>query len=87
MKKLIIGTIAVAGYIALCRISRGYWNLSGDAIVIIMAAAVCLLLRKALDDDQKGEMNGQAGQADEPLCIRVAKVSGGIERGGGERIG
>lgn len=87
MKKLIIGTIAAAGYIALCRITRGYWALAGDAIVIIMAAAVCLLLRKALDDDRKGEMNGQAGQTDEPLCIRVAKVSGGIERGDGERIG
>ena len=87
MKKLIIGTIAAVSYIALCRISRGYWALAGDAIVIIMAAAACMLLRKALDDDRKGEMNGQAGQADEPLCVRVAKVSGGIERGDGERIG
>ena len=34
MKKLIIGTIAAAGYIALCRITRGYWNLSGTGIMI-----------------------------------------------------
>lgn len=82
-KKIIIGAAIAAGYILLCRFSRGYWNLSGDAVVIIMAAAACLLLRKALGDDQEE----RDGQADEPLYVRVAKVSGGIERRDGERIG
>lgn len=60
MKKLLISAALAAGYIALCRITRGYWALTGDAIVIIMAAATCLLLRKALDDDRE-ERDEQAG--------------------------
>ena len=79
MKKIIAGAAIAAGYILFCRITRGYWNLSGDAVVIIMAAAACLLLRKALGDDQ-GKIDST-----EPLYIRTARSSGGIEKG--EKIG
>ena len=79
MKKIIIGAAIAASYILLCRITRGYWNLSGDAVVIIMAAAARLLLRKALGDDQ------DKIDSAEPLYIRTARSSGGIEKG--EKIG
>lgn len=82
MKKAIIGAIAAVSYIFFCRFIRGYWNLSGDTVVIIMAAICYLCLAKGLQDDRNGEIDGQA---DEPLYIRAAKVSGGIS--GGKRIG
>lgn len=78
-KRIIIGVAIAASYILLCRFTRGYWNLSGDAVVIIMAAAACLLLRKALGDDQ------DKIDRTEPLYIRTARSSGGIEKG--EKIG
>ena len=82
MKKIITSAAIAASYILLCRFTRGYWNLSGDAVVIIMAAISYLCIKKGLKDDRKGEIDGQA---DEPLYVRVAKISGGIF--GGKRIG
>lgn len=81
-KRIIMGAAIAASYILLCRFTRGYWNLSGDTVVIIMAAISYLCIKKGLQDDRKGEIDGQA---DEPLYIRAAKVSGGIS--GGKRIG
>lgn len=74
MKKYIIAAIVVAGYIALCRLSRGYWNISGDLIVIAMAAVAWAVLRVGLKRDHSAE------EADEPTPIRIAKASGGIVR-------
>lgn len=74
MKKYIIAAIVAAGYIALCRLSRGYWNISGDVIVIVMAAISWAVLRVGLKRDHSAE------EADEPTPIRVAKASGGISR-------
>jgi hypothetical protein len=74
MKKYIIAAIVAAGYIALCRLSRGYWNISGDLIVIVMAAVAWAVLRVGLKRDHSAE------EADEPTPIRIAKASGGISR-------
>lgn len=74
MKKYIIAAIVAAGYIALCRLARGYWNLGGDAIVITMAAVAWAVLRVGLKRD------AGAREVDEPTPIRVAKASGGISR-------
>lgn len=74
MKKYIIAAIVAAGYIALCRLSRGYWNISGDLIIIAMAAVAWAVLRVGLKRDHSAE------EADEPTPIRVAKASGGIFR-------
>ena len=74
MKKYIIAAIVAAGYITLCRLSRGYWNISGDVIVIAMAAVAWAVLRVGLKRDHSAE------EADEPTSIRVAKASGGISR-------
>ena len=74
MKKYIIAAIVAAGYITLCRLSRGYWNISGDVIVIAMAAIAWAVLRVGLKRDHSAE------EADEPTPIRVAKASGGISR-------
>lgn len=74
MKKYVIAAIVAAGYITLCRLSRGYWNISGDVIVIAMAAVAWAVLRVGLKRDHSAE------EADEPTPIRVAKASGGIVR-------
>ena len=74
MKKYIIAAIVAAGYIILCRLSRGYWNISGDVIVIAMAAVAWAVLRVGLKRDHSAE------EADEPTPIRIAKASGGIVR-------
>ena len=74
MKKCIIAAIVAAGYITLCRLSRGYWNISGDVIVIAMAAIAWAVLRAGLKRDAYVE------EADEPTPIRIAKASGGIVR-------
>lgn len=74
MKKYIAVAAIAAGYIILCRLTRGYWNLGGDAIVIAMAAIVWAALRAGLKRDAGVE------EADEPTPIRIAKASGGIVR-------
>ena len=74
MKKYIIAAAIAAGYIILCRLSRGYWNLGGDAIVIAMAAVAWAVLRTGLKRDHSAE------EADEPTPIRIAKATGGISR-------
>ena len=74
MKKYIIAATIAAGYVILCRIARGYWALAGDAIVIIMAAAVWAVLKTGLRRDAYVE------EADEPTPIRIAKATGGIVR-------
>ena len=74
MKKYIIAAAIAAGYITLCRLSRGYWNISGDLIVIAMAAVAWAVLRVGLKRDHSAE------EADEPTPIRIAKASGGIVR-------
>ena len=74
MKKYIIAAIVAASYITLCRMSRGYWNISGDLIVIAMAAVAWAVLRVGLKRDHSAE------EADEPTPIRIAKASGGIVR-------
>ena len=81
-RRIIIGAIAAVSYIFFCRFIRGYWALTGDIVVIIMAIISYLCIKKGLKDDRKGEIDGQA---DEPLYVRVAKVSGGIS--GEKRIG
>ena len=72
MKKYIIAAAIAAGYIALCRLSRGYWNISGDLIVIAMAAVAWAVLRVGLKRDHSAE------EADEPMPIRIAKAPGGV---------
>lgn len=74
MEKYITVAAIAAGYIILCRLTRGYWNLGGDAIVIAMAAVAWAVLRVGLKRDAGVE------EADEPTPIRVAKASGGISR-------
>lgn len=74
MKKYIIAAAIAAGYIILCRLSRGYWNISGDLIVIVMAAVAWAALRVGLKRDHSAE------EADEPTPIRIAKATGGIVR-------
>lgn len=74
MKKYIIAAIVAAGYIILCRLSRGYWNISGDLIVIAMAAVAWAVLRAGLKRD------AGAREMDEPTPIRIAKATGGISR-------
>lgn len=74
MKKYIIAAAIAAGYIILCRLSRGYWNISGDVIVIVMAAVAWAVLRVGLKRDHSAE------EADEPTPIRIAKATGGISR-------
>lgn len=74
MKQYIIAAVIAAGYIILCRLTRGYWNLGGDAIVIAMAAVAWAILRVGLKRD------AGAREVDEPTPIRVAKATGGISR-------
>lgn len=74
MKKCIAAAAIAAGYVILCRIARGYWALAGDAIVIIMAAAVWAVLKTGLRRDSGVE------EVDEPTPIRIAKATGGISR-------
>lgn len=74
MKKYIIAAIVAAGYITLCWLNRGYWNISGDLIVIAMAFVAWAVLRSGLKRDASVE------EADEPTPIRIAKATGGISR-------
>ena len=74
MKKCIAAVAIAAGYIILCRLTRGYWNMSGDLIVIVMAAIAWAVLRVGLKRDADVE------EVDEPTPIRVAKATGGIIR-------
>lgn len=74
MKKYIIAAAIAAGYIILCRLTRGYWNLTGDAIVIAMTFIVRAVLRAGLKRD------AGAREMDELTPIRIAKASGGIVR-------
>lgn len=74
MKKYITAAAIATGYLILCRLSRGYWNLGGDAIVIAMAAVAWAVLRIGLKRD------ASAREIDEPTPIRVAKATGGISR-------
>ena len=74
MKKYITAAAIATGYLILCRLSRGYWNLGGDAIVIAMAAVAWAVLRVGLKRD------ANAREVDEPTPIRVAKATGGISR-------
>ena len=74
MKKYITAAANAAGYVILCRLSRGYWNLTGDVIVIAMAFVAWTALRTGLKRDHSAE------EADEPAPIRVAKATGGIVR-------
>ena len=74
MKKYIAVVAIAAGYIILCRLTRGYWNLPGDAIVIAMAFIAWAVLRAGLKRD------AGAREVDEPTPIRIAKATGGIVR-------
>lgn len=74
MKKYITAAAIAAGYIILCRLTRGYWNISGDVIVIAMAAVAWAVLRVGLKRDAYVE------EGDEPTPIRIAKATGGIVR-------
>ena len=74
MKKYIIAAAIAAGYIILCRLTRGYWNLTGDAIVITMVFSAWAVLRAGLKRD------AGAREMDEPTPIRIAKATGGISR-------
>lgn len=74
MKKYITAAAIATGYLILCRLSRGYWNISGDLIVIAMAAVAWAVLRVGPKRDHSAE------EADEPTPIRIAKASGGIVR-------
>lgn len=74
MKKYITAAAIAAGYIILCRLTRGYWNLGGDTIVIAMAAVAWAVLKTGLRRDAGIE------ETDEPTPIRIAKATGGISR-------
>ena len=74
MKKIIIGTALVAGYLILCRLMRGYWALDGDMIVIAMAVAAYLIL------DKMPERDRIPAEDDEPTYIKVAKSTEGIQK-------
>lgn len=71
MKKYIIAATIAAGYIILCRLTRGYWNLGGDLIVIVMAVSTWLIFRSALKKDAIVDDR-------EELPVKVAKASGGV---------
>lgn len=72
MKKYITAAAIAGGYIILCRLTRGYWNLTGDVIVIVMAAISWAVLRAGLKRDDGVE------ESDEPTPIRIAKAPGGV---------
>lgn len=74
MKKYIMAASAAAAYLVMGRLLRGYWNISGDLIVIAMAFVAWAVLRAGLKRDAGVE------EADEPTPIRIAKASGGIVR-------
>lgn len=74
MKKYITAAAIATGYLILCRLSRGYWNISGDVIVIVMAFIAWAVLRAGLKRD------AGAREMDEPTPIRIAKATGGISR-------
>lgn len=72
--KYVIAASAAAAYLVMCRLLRGYWNISGDVIVIVMAAVAWAVLRTGLKRDHSAE------EADEPTPIQIAKATGGISR-------
>ena len=74
MKKYIMAASAAAAYLVMGRLLRGYWNISGDLIVIAMAFVAWAVLRAGLKRDAGVE------EADEPTPIRIAKATGGISR-------
>ena len=74
LKKYITAAAIAAGYLILCRLSRGYWNLGGDVIVIAMAFIAWGILKTGLKRDSGSR------EAEEPTPIRIAKASGGIVR-------
>ena len=73
MKKCIAAAAIAAGYIILCRLSRGYWNISGDLIVIAMAAISWAVLRIGIRKDM-------ITNETEELPVKVATTSGGISK-------
>ena len=71
MKKYIIAASAAAAYLVMGRLLRGYWNLGGDLIVIVMAVSAWLIFRSALKKDAIVDDR-------EELPVKVAKASGGV---------
>lgn len=71
MRNAIIWAAAAAGYMILNRLVRGYWNLGGDLIVIVMAVSAWLIFRSALKKDAIVDDR-------EELSVKVAKASGGV---------
>lgn len=71
MRNAIIWAAAAAGYMILNRLIRGYWNLGGDLIVIVMAVSAWLIFRSALKKDAIVDDR-------EELPVKVAKASGGV---------
>ena len=51
MKKYIMAASAAAAYLVMGRLLRGYWNIGGDLIVIIMAVLAWLIFSAALKRD------------------------------------
>lgn len=72
MKKIIAGTALAVGYIILCRLTRGYWALSGDMIVIILAAAAYIALDMGLNNDKAYDKR--------PTCVKVSEAAGTVEK-------
>ena len=72
MKKIIAGTALAVGYIILCRLTRGYWALSGDMIVIILAAAAYIALDMGLNNDKADDKRS--------TCVKVAESTGSVEK-------
>ena len=71
MKKYIIAASAAAAYLVMGRLLRGYWNLGGDLIVIVMAVSAWLIFRSALKKDAIVDDR-------EELPVKVDKASGGV---------
>lgn len=71
MKKYIMTASAAAAYLVMGRLLRGYWNIGGDLIVIIMAVSAWLIFSAALKRDAIVDDR-------EELPVKVAKASGGV---------
>lgn len=72
MKKIIAGTALAVGYIILCRLTRGYWALSGDMIVIILATAAYIALDMGLNNDKADDKP--------PTYVKVSEATGAVEK-------
>ena len=72
MKKIIAGTALAVGYIILCRLTRGYWALSGDMIVIILAVAAYIALDMGLNNDKADDKRS--------TCVKVSEAAGTVEK-------